>query len=88
MAPAQVGLRAVDQPRQPVEGASRAGAQPPCAPRRVGKPPQAVYLSSTADLFLTGLGRGVQLPLALGLLSAAGVLLGTLLRVRAFLLLR
>jgi hypothetical protein len=53
----------------------------------VGKPPQAVYLSSTADLFLTGLGRGVQLPLALALLSAAGVLLGTLLRVRAFLFL-
>jgi hypothetical protein len=47
-----------------------------------------VYLSSTADLFLTGLGRGVQLPIALALLSVAGVLLGTLLRVRAFLLLR
>jgi hypothetical protein len=36
-----------------------------------------VYLASTADLFLTGLGRGVQLPTALALLSAAGVLLGT-----------
>jgi hypothetical protein len=38
-------------------------------------------------LFLTGLGRGVQLPIALALLSVAGVLLGTLLRVRAFLFL-
>jgi hypothetical protein len=36
-----------------------------------------VYLSSTAGLFLTGLGRGVQLPIALALLSAAGELLGT-----------
>ena len=53
----------------------------------MGKPPQAVYLSSTADLFLTGLGRGVQLLLALALLSVAGVLLGILLRVRAFLFL-
>jgi hypothetical protein len=47
-----------------------------------------VYLSSTADLFLTGLGNGVQLPVALALLAVAGVLLRTLLRVRAFLLLR
>jgi hypothetical protein len=46
-----------------------------------------VYLSSTADLFITGLGSGVQLPLALALLSVAGVLLGILLRVRAFLFL-
>jgi hypothetical protein len=46
-----------------------------------------VYLSSTADLFLTGLGNGVQLPSALALLSVAGVLLGTVLRVRAFLFL-
>ena len=46
-----------------------------------------VYLPSTADLFLTGLGRGVPLPIALALLSVAGVLLGTPLRVRAFLFL-
>jgi hypothetical protein len=46
-----------------------------------------VYLSSTAGLFLTGLGRGGQLPIALALLSVAGVLLGTPLRVRAFLFL-
>ena len=38
-------------------------------------------------MFLTGLGRGVQLPVALAVLSVAGVLLGTLPRVRAFLLL-
>jgi hypothetical protein len=42
---------------------------------------------STADMFLTGLGRGVQLPIALALLSVAGVLLGTPLRLRAFLFL-
>ena len=46
-----------------------------------------VYLSSTADMFLTDLGRGVQLPIALALLSVAGVLPGILLRVRAFLFL-
>ena len=46
-----------------------------------------VYLSSTADMFLTDLGRGVQLPIALALLSVAGALLGTLQRVRAFLFL-
>ena len=46
-----------------------------------------VYLPSTADLFLTGLGRGVPLPIALALLSVAGVLLGTLLRARDFLFL-
>ena len=40
-----------------------------------------------ADLFLTGLGNGVQLPSALALLSVAGVLLSTVLRVRAFLFL-
>ena len=38
-------------------------------------------------MFLTGLGRGGQLPIALALLSVAGVLLGTVLRVRAFLFL-
>ena len=46
-----------------------------------------VYLSSTADLFITGLGSGPALPIVLALLSVAGVLLGILLRVRAFLLL-
>ena len=40
-----------------------------------------------ADLFITGLGGGPELPIVLALLSVAGVLLGILLRVRAFLLL-
>jgi hypothetical protein len=80
-----------------------AGAGRPDRPgRRAGQPRPAaagagpgaalrglllVYLPSTADLFLTGLGRGVQLLIVLALLSVAGVLLGTLLRVRAFLFL-
>jgi hypothetical protein len=38
-------------------------------------------------MVLTGLGHGVQLPIVLALLSVAGVLLGTPLRVRAFLFL-
>jgi len=46
-----------------------------------------IYLSSTADMFLTGLGQSVALPIVLALLSVAGVLLGILLRVRAFLFL-
>jgi hypothetical protein len=46
-----------------------------------------VYLSSTADLFIAGLGHDVGLPIVLALLSVSGVLLGILLRVRAFLLL-
>jgi hypothetical protein len=46
-----------------------------------------LYLSSTADMFLAGLGHSVVLPLVLALLSVAGVLAGILLRVRAFLLL-
>ena len=46
-----------------------------------------VYLSSTADLFIAGLGHGVELPIVLALLSVSGVLLGILLRVRAFLFL-
>jgi hypothetical protein len=46
-----------------------------------------VCLSSAAGLFLTGLGRGVQQPIAQAVLSVTGVLLGTLLRVRAFLFL-
>ena len=46
-----------------------------------------LYLSSTADMFLAGLGRSVLLPLVLAVLAVAGVLLGILLRVRAFLFL-
>src|SRR5262249_6843018 len=46
-----------------------------------------LYLSSTADMFIAGLGRSVVLPLVLALLSVLGVLAGILLRVRAFLFL-
>jgi hypothetical protein len=46
-----------------------------------------VYVSSTADLFIAGLGNSVALPLALALLSVLGVLAGIALRVRAFLFL-
>ena len=44
-----------------------------------------VYVSSTADLFLAGLGNSAALPVVLALLSVVGVLGGILLRVRAFL---
>jgi hypothetical protein len=46
-----------------------------------------LYLSSTADMFITGLGNSVVLPLLLALLSVLGVLTGILTRVRAFLFL-
>jgi hypothetical protein len=46
-----------------------------------------IYLSSTADMFVAGLGGNVLLPIVLAALSVAGVLLGILLRVRAFLFL-
>src|SRR5262249_16169116 len=46
-----------------------------------------LYLSSTADMFITGVGNSLVLPLVLALLSVLGVLAGILLRVRAFLLL-
>jgi hypothetical protein len=46
-----------------------------------------LYLSSTADMFITGLGNSTVLPLALAVLSTLGVLGGILARVRAFLFL-
>jgi hypothetical protein len=46
-----------------------------------------IYLSSTADMFIAGLGNSVGLPLWLMVLSIAGVLLGILLEVRAYLFL-
>jgi hypothetical protein len=46
-----------------------------------------IYLSSTADLFIAGLGRSLVLTLVLTVLSVLGVLAGMLLRVRAFLFL-
>jgi hypothetical protein len=45
-----------------------------------------IYVSSTADMFIAGLNNW-WLPLILALLSVSGVLLGILLRVRAFLFL-
>jgi hypothetical protein len=44
-----------------------------------------IYVSSTADMFIAGLGHSVVLPLVLAVLSVLGVLCGILLRVRAFL---
>jgi hypothetical protein len=44
-----------------------------------------LYVSSTADLFIAGLGNSVVLPLALAVLSVLGVLAGILLRVRSYL---
>ena len=46
-----------------------------------------LYLSSTADMFIAGLGNSVWLPLFLMLLSVGGVLLGILFRIRAYLFL-
>jgi len=46
-----------------------------------------IYLSSTAEIFLTGLGEDPIRPLVLVALSVLGVFLGMLLRVRAFLFL-
>jgi hypothetical protein len=46
-----------------------------------------IYLSSTADMFIAGLGKDWRLPLILMLLSVAGVLAGLVLRIRSFLLL-
>jgi hypothetical protein len=46
-----------------------------------------IYVSSTADLFIAGLGNSVVLPIVLAVLSLAGMLLGILFRVRAFLFL-
>jgi hypothetical protein len=46
-----------------------------------------IYVASTADLFLAGLGNNLWLPVILAVLCVAGVLAGILLRVRAFLFL-
>ncbi|HEV3263193.1 MAG TPA: hypothetical protein VG013_40535 [Gemmataceae bacterium] len=46
-----------------------------------------IYVSSTTDMFLAGLGESWQWPLVLAALSVLGILLGMLLRVRAFLFL-
>ena len=46
-----------------------------------------IYVSSTADIFIQGVARAPWLPLVLAGFSLAGVLLGILVRVRAFLIL-
>jgi len=45
-----------------------------------------IYVSSTADMFIVGLGNSVLWPVVLAVLSIVGVLGGILLQVRAFLL--
>lgn len=47
----------------------------------------AIYVSSTADIFINGVARSPWLPLILAALSLAGVFGGIVLRIRAFLLL-
>lgn len=47
----------------------------------------AIYLASTADIVLTGVGRAPWLPLVLGGLAIVGIFAGMLLRVRGFLFL-
>jgi hypothetical protein len=44
-----------------------------------------IYVASTADLFIAGIGNSIWLPIVLALLAVAGVLAGIQLRVRAFL---
>lgn len=44
-----------------------------------------IYLSSTADMFIAGLGHSLLLPLVLLALSLAGVLVGMALRIQSFL---
>lgn len=46
-----------------------------------------IYVSSTADIFLNGLAEQPWLPLVLAAFSVAGIFLGIMLRVRAFLFL-
>jgi hypothetical protein len=46
-----------------------------------------VYVSSTADIFINGVANSPWLPLVLAVLSVAGVMMGILLRVRAYLFL-
>ncbi|MBK8271287.1 MAG: hypothetical protein IPK83_24395, partial [Planctomycetes bacterium] len=45
----------------------------------------AVYVSSTADVFLVGVANAPWLPLVLGGLSVAGVIVGIAFRIRSFL---
>ncbi len=47
----------------------------------------AIYISSTADMFIAGLGNSLVLPLVLLLFSVLGVLSGILFRIRSYLFL-
>src|SRR5204862_7340563 len=47
----------------------------------------AIYVSSTADIMLTGVAQAPWLPLVLAALSIAGIFAGIVLRVRGFLFL-
>jgi len=64
---------------------ARLGATQAATLRYVGL--GTLYLSSTADMFIAGLGHSVLLPLTLALLSVLGVFAGIGLRVRACLFL-
>jgi hypothetical protein len=44
-----------------------------------------IYIASTSDMFIAGVGNSFWLPVVLAILCVAGVLLGIVLRVRAFL---
>jgi hypothetical protein len=44
-----------------------------------------LYISSTADMFITGIGNSAVLPLVLAVLAVLGMLAGIVLQVRAFL---
>src|SRR5262249_23932631 len=46
-----------------------------------------IYVSSTADIFLNGVAQAPWLPVVLTVISVFGILVGILLRVRAFLFL-
>jgi hypothetical protein len=46
-----------------------------------------IYASSTADIFIDGVGNSPWLPIVLAALSVSGVIVGLILRVRAFLFL-
>jgi hypothetical protein len=46
-----------------------------------------IYIASTADMFIAGIGQNFWLPMVLMLLAVAGALLGVLLRIRSFLIL-
>jgi hypothetical protein len=62
----------------------RLGFVPSLTVRYVGL--ACIYLSSTIEMFKDGLGHAPILPIVLALLAVAGMLLGILCRVRAFLL--